>query len=307
MVYFEITQEIIDYIEKNLYENIELDAIAKRTHFSLMQVYRIFSLVTGMTLKEYIRTRRMTKALLDIKYSKESILNIALRSGYTTHESFSRAFVKLFGILPNEYRKASITINPASKPEIMKNFLHKASHEATNTGLYEKKIIDIFFVTKPAMKFIGKVNGDHLPPEKFYDDCIEQGIEKSFAKIQDSLFCCGACLNQPNPYDMHMFCMAVPIDYDGLIPDNLEKFDIQASEYAVFYCNSYPIEEHGSVIKSAWDSVASFNPENYGYLSNMEKAPIIEIDDELGYFLHIPVQKRENEKEGDFTCHIQKV
>ncbi|MDP4089188.1 MAG: AraC family transcriptional regulator [Bacillota bacterium] len=291
MSYFDITQGIIDYIEDNLHENIQLEVIAKRTNFSLMQVYRIFSIIMGMTLKEYIRRRRMSKALFDIKFSCEPIINVALKSGYSTHEAFSRAFKELFGVLPIEYRKGRNTIIPTSKPEIMKNFIHKASHEAAYRGLYEKKHIEVFFAVKPSMKLIGRVNREGLKPDVFYDYCIKSGIDNSFARITDILFCCGACLNKPNPYDMHMFCVATPIDYAGEIPDGLEAFDIQPSEYAVFQHTGYPMPDHGGVINSAWDAVSSFKPVEFGYKLNMDNAPVIEIDDDLGYFLLIPVRK----------------
>jgi len=291
MLYFEIAQGIIDYIEDNLYENIKLETIAKKTNFSLMQVYRIFSLITGMTLKEYIRRRRLSKALFNIKYTQEPIINIALKSGYSSHEAFSRAFKELFGILPIESRKEGSTVFPTSKPQIMKDFIHKASHESADKGFYEKKSIEFFISSKPSMKFIGKVNREQLLPNEFYEYCIKNGIDSSFSQITDSLFCCGACLNKPDPYDMHMFCMAVPHNYSGVIPDDLEVFDISPSEYAVFYHTSYSIEEHGSVINSAWDAVRSFNPKIYGYDLSMDNAPVIEIDDDLGYFLHIPIKK----------------
>lgn len=296
MIYFEIVQGIIDYIEDNLNEDIEIERIVKRTNYSLMQVYRIFSIITGMSIKEYIRRRRLTKALFDIKYSDEPITNIALKSGYSTLESFSRAFRDLFGILPNKYRKECNMVIPTSKPEIMKALIHKASHEAVDNGLYERKQIDIFFTTKPAMKFMGWVNREKMQPAEFYEYCIKKGIDNYFSKIEDNLFCCGACLNKPNPYDMHMYCMAVPFDYDGMIPDNFDIFNIPASEYVVFHHSSYTIEEHGSIINSIWDVAGSFKPENFGYIFNMNNAPVIEIDDDLGYFLHIPVKKNKNKE-----------
>lgn len=291
MVYAEVVQGIIDYIEDNLHEDIQLETIAERANFSLMQVYRIFSIITGMTLKEYIRRRRLSKALFDIKYSKEQIIGIALKSGYSTHEAFSRAFKELFGVLPIECRKDYIRVIPTTKPEIMTDFIHKASHEAANDGLYEKKHIEVLFLNKPSMKFIGRVNRDRLPPDEFYSYCIKDEIYNSFAKITEGLFCCGACLNKPKPYDLHMFCIAAPIHYNGVIPDGFEVFYIQASEYAVFHHATYAMQEHGSVISSAWGAVSSFNPDCFGYEYNWDNAPVIEIDDELGYFLHIPIRK----------------
>lgn len=292
MIYFEIAQGIIDYIEDNLYKEIELDDIAKRVNFSLMQVYRIFNLVTGMTPKEYVRRRRLTKSLFDIKYSQKPIIEIALKSGYSTPESFLRAFREMFGVLPSEYRMSHTGVIPSSKPDIMKEFIHRASHESASEGLGERKEIGVFFMYRPAMKLIGRLNDDKLDPSEFYDLCIKNGIRKSFEKIEDALFYCGACLNKPNPYDMHLFGAAVACDYSRIVPDNLEIFDVPASEYAVFYHNPYSTEEHGSIINSVWKAVGEFDPEKYDYEMNMENGPVIEIDDEIGYFLHLPVRKK---------------
>ncbi|MFZ5354028.1 MAG: helix-turn-helix domain-containing protein [Bacillota bacterium] len=291
MLYSEIAQNIINYIEDRLHEEIELNELAKESSFSLMQVYRIFSTITGMTPKDYIRGRRLTKALFDVKYLKDPILDIALKYGYSTHEAFSRAFRKYFGILPSEYRKKQESAVPMYKYDVPVALIHKASHEAADSCYYDNKKIDLFFADKAALKLAGWVNKDKMLPSDFYDYCILNGIENRFAIVKDALFCCGACLNKPKPYDMHMFCMALPYDYNGTLPDDFEVFDVQASRYAVFSHGPYSPEEHGGVISSVRSMVSSFRPEAYGYEFNMSDAPILETDNELGYFLHLPVRK----------------
>ncbi|MCD6104626.1 MAG: helix-turn-helix transcriptional regulator, partial [Thermosipho sp. (in: Bacteria)] len=93
----------IDYIEKNLLEDIYLEDIAKNANMSVSLYSKIFKNLFGLTVKEYIIKRRMSLAAKDLIFTNDSILNIALKYGYSGYEQFSRAFKKIFHISPTKY------------------------------------------------------------------------------------------------------------------------------------------------------------------------------------------------------------
>ena len=82
----------IDYIEANLDNEISYDEVAKIACCSTYYFQRIFTYVTGISLSEYIRRRRMTQAAFELQGSNQRVLDIALKYGYNSPTSFNRAF-----------------------------------------------------------------------------------------------------------------------------------------------------------------------------------------------------------------------
>ncbi|RXZ83788.1 AraC family transcriptional regulator [Paenibacillaceae bacterium] len=94
----------IDYIEDNLEHEIDYEQIARIALCSVYQFQRMFSFVIEIPLSEYIRRRRLTLAAFDLKNKKNTVTDIALKYGYATPESFSRAFQHLHGMTPTSAR-----------------------------------------------------------------------------------------------------------------------------------------------------------------------------------------------------------
>lgn len=96
----------IDYIEDNLENNIDYEQIARIALCSVYQFQRMFSFVLEIPLSEYIRRRRLTLAAFDLQNKKNKVIDIALKYGYETPESFSRAFQNVHGMTPTSARNA---------------------------------------------------------------------------------------------------------------------------------------------------------------------------------------------------------
>jgi AraC family transcriptional regulator len=92
------------YIEEHLTEDINYSEISKIAYCSEYHFKRMFSFLSGISLSEYIRRRRLTLAGLDLKDSDLRIIDVAVKYGYSSADSFSRAFHSMHGILPSEAR-----------------------------------------------------------------------------------------------------------------------------------------------------------------------------------------------------------
>lgn len=102
---FDYLNKMINYIEDNLENDIDLNKLSKITNTNLFILERIFSFLTNMTLTEYIRKRRLSKAFEDIRNTNEKIIDIAIKYQFNSAPSFNRAFKQLFNISPMECRK----------------------------------------------------------------------------------------------------------------------------------------------------------------------------------------------------------
>lgn len=117
MEYYIGLNKVIDKIEENLENKIEFKELAKIIGTSEYTLQRIFCFLTGITLTEYIRKRRLSKAGEDILINNEKIIDIAVKYGWDSSESFSRAFKKMYGVNPSNIKKEKIKIKTFPKIE----------------------------------------------------------------------------------------------------------------------------------------------------------------------------------------------
>jgi AraC family transcriptional regulator len=117
---YEIVQNLIDYCENNLNNEITVDELAERSGYSVYHFCRLFQKAAGCGPMEYIRKRRLTNAAIEIISSKKYIKDIGYEWGFNSHENFVRAFRSQFGISPSQYREAKNSLNLFHKIEIPK-------------------------------------------------------------------------------------------------------------------------------------------------------------------------------------------
>ncbi len=104
-LYVRLITETVDYIDDHLREPISLQAVAERFHVSAFHFNRIFSTVTGQTLKQYILGRKLSETLGALASGDRRVIDIAYDFGFAYPEVYSRAFKKQFGFSPEAYRR----------------------------------------------------------------------------------------------------------------------------------------------------------------------------------------------------------
>ncbi len=102
---YKALNDMISYVEKHLDEKIDYQVLAKILGTNSAAMENLFSLLCGITLKEYIRKRRLSCAGVDLVNSHLRIIDIAIKYQYDNPTSFSRAFTKFHGIKPKDARK----------------------------------------------------------------------------------------------------------------------------------------------------------------------------------------------------------
>ncbi|WP_444937388.1 AraC family transcriptional regulator [Microbulbifer sp. JMSA002] len=98
--------QVLHYIEENLDSELDIDKLCQYTNLSKYHFHRQCSAFFGMPVIALIRRLRLKRVAYQLTYRDKKVVDIALESGYDSHEAFARAFKKLFGKSPSEFRRA---------------------------------------------------------------------------------------------------------------------------------------------------------------------------------------------------------
>ena len=110
MNYYDSLNNLIEEIEKSLTQKIEYKDLAKIIGTSSYTLQRIFSFLTGITLTEYIRKRRLSKAAEELLSTNIKIIDLSLKYQYDSPISFSNTFKKMHGVSPQTLRKTNASV-----------------------------------------------------------------------------------------------------------------------------------------------------------------------------------------------------
>lgn len=165
----------LDYVESNLINEIDMNMVAKMACCSSYNFQNMFSFITGISLTEYIRRRRLTLAAFEIHDSDIKIIDAALKYGYESPVSFARAFQALHGMPPSSARDSSATLK--AFPKISFQISIKGASEI-DYRIETKDAFDIF-----GIETISSSIGDkkYESPSQLWKRCQGNGLyEKLF-------------------------------------------------------------------------------------------------------------------------------
>lgn len=158
-------QNIIDYIEDNLYEDLIPNDIAKQFYLSISTLNNLFKVVCGITIMEYVRSRRLSLAGKELMISSIHIIDLAFKYGYETPEAFTKAFTRFHGFPPSYVRRGyskTIVFNPLQiKIEIQggweKSLTENSLSLQTKQNSLEQEQ-NLFYCYDEASKFKGGIS-----------------------------------------------------------------------------------------------------------------------------------------------------
>jgi len=125
-------ENALERIESRLDAPLSIEEIAAAAHSSPFHFQRMFTFVTGMTVAEYIRNRRLTLAAMELAASGARVVDVALKYGYDTPESFAKAFRRLHGIPPSEARRPGTPLK-AFPPAFLSTFAERGQTDGLPT------------------------------------------------------------------------------------------------------------------------------------------------------------------------------
>ena len=221
----------IDYIEEHITEPTDYARAAKEACSSPFNFQRVFALLCGYTLGDYVRMRRLTLAGEELLSTDAKVIDVALKYGYDSPESFSRAFARFHGVSPSAVRKGAA--------------IHSFSRICVKLILTGGSIMEYRIEKKQAAKIIcrrrefTKPGDDYTNREipEFWNECGRNGsIQKLCGYIKDSAQfkgLLGVCFS--TEMTDSGFPYGIGAEYDGESdPQDFEIVEIPAYTYAVF-------------------------------------------------------------------------
>lgn len=196
----------MEYIEENICEEIDLDAIAKVTCYSPYHFNKIFCCLASISLSEYIRRRKMTLAAIELQKEGSKVIDIALKYGYDNPDSFARAFSKLHHATPSQAKL---------KGTVLKSY-PKLSFQITIKGElamdYQIKELKAFDVVGIRRRFKNELMpGEQAIPE-FWTELRKNGKLADIMHYSNGLFeeAVGVCTN--GDCEGFDYLIAIPTD-----------------------------------------------------------------------------------------------
>lgn len=120
---WEAIQQTVDYLEEHLQEEICANDLAKSAGLSPFYFQRLFKRLVNKPLQEYVKLRRLAKAVDALNMGNQRILDIALDYGFSSHANFTRAFKDAYGITPEAYKKERPFLNTFLKPAVSMGYV----------------------------------------------------------------------------------------------------------------------------------------------------------------------------------------
>ncbi|RFB12672.1 AraC family transcriptional regulator [Bacillus sp. HNG] len=250
--------DAIRYIEDNLTSEIDFKVVARIARCSEYHFKRMFSFLAGITLSEYIRRRRLSMAAFELTNSHIKIIDVAIKYGYSSPDSFNRAFQNLHGVTPSEARN---TGQPLKAYPLMTFQLSIRGGDEMNYRIEHKEAFSIVGIMKRVPIIFEGENPEITAMWKSLTmDKIDQLTKLSNVQpkgmIQASTNFSEGRMEEKGELDQYI---GVATTQD--CPDNFSKLEVPALTWAIFESTGpFP-----STLQETWGRIYSewFPSSNY--------------------------------------------
>ncbi|WP_291244355.1 helix-turn-helix transcriptional regulator [Fournierella sp.] len=297
-----VVDRIDDCIRNKNDESLTLKLLAQEFGYSESHFSRRFRQVSGMQFRDYLRYRKLAFALRQLRDTDNSVLQIALDHGFSSHEAFTRAFREAYGLTPSEYRKHPV---PVALRTILRPF-DCYLMENGQTGMTSTQgRVKTYFVTIPAHKFLHIKNYESIGYWDFWQ-------KQSLIPGQDCETICGLLDSIPDKLDdlggdeansgsgqimgfindpagricswgiplAECYGVRLPLDYNGPVPPQMLLMEVPEGDYIVFEHGPFDFETENSAVEEAMEqAMREFDYSASGYHLDLKPGRVF-------YFYH---------------------
>ncbi|WP_167958043.1 AraC family transcriptional regulator [Anaerosporobacter faecicola] len=298
MEWLKAMQEAINYMEEHLLENINYVDAAKSVFMSSYNFHKIFTLMAGMTANEYIRNRRLSLAGQELQIGDSSVLDVALKYGYESPDSFTRAFSKFHGVTPKQAKNRGVSLR------LFNPLVIKVSLEGGATMEYrlERKESQRFLVLARSFssEMLQAAGQDSVPD--FWKECHDKNLVEPIRNLRPSGKRDLYGINCPSKQETNSYLYGIgivvdentkPFSQEELLKQGFSLWETKPMDYIVL--KSYG--DNGASIRDMWSRFfKEFVPQtNFEYIEEIDYEVYFEHrEDGLFCEIWIPVIKKKN-------------
>ena len=246
MDYIQSIQKAIEYMEVHILEPINYEDVAKQVYMSNYHFHRIFSMFTGITANEYMRNRKLSIAGQELIMSNAKIIDVSMKYGYDSPESFTKAFSRFHGVTPNIAKRAGMQLKSFNRLTIQ-------------IKLEGGTVMDYKIIERESFKLLAKVEsfrnesiseeGNTEIPD-FWKRSGEMGVFEVLKNNTVKHVVYGVCA--PISKQSKHFDYGIAMEYEGgNTPDGYRIWEVKPTLWAVFKC----IGEDGACIGETWNKI----------------------------------------------------
>lgn len=242
-------QDAINYIEEHLTDEIDSNQIAREACLSNFYFQRIFKALFGYSIGEYIRFRRLTLAGNELAESDVKVIDVALKYGYETPESFSRAFKDFHGIAPSQVKGDYKKLKTFSRLSVI---ITLRGGSMDNYKIVKK---EAFKVLEKVEKHTvdDEINKNTIP--EFWERSWQDGTVRTLMGYMDkSNNLLGICYNSDysdsKNFDYSIGCICKE---DTQAPEGFRLNTIPARTWVVFEC----VGAMPTAMQEAWHTISA--------------------------------------------------
>lgn len=285
---------IQNYIEVHLQEVITLKELANVAGYSPAYTSTIFREVMGEGLFEYLRKRRLSRAALTLRddSAQTRILDVALDYVFDSHEGFTKAFSKQFGVSPKTYQMHPNPI-PLFLPYGIKA-MYLNTHQRRSRSMNEKTIfVQVIEKSERKLLFKRALNATH-----YFEYCEEVGCDVwgMLVSVKEAIgepmgLWLPKHLIKPGTSE-YVQGVEVPLDYKGIVPEGFDLIDLPPCKIMIFQGEPYEDEFFGEAIDALWRAIDKYDPTLYGFKWALDEAPRFQLEPQgyRGYIEGRPVK-----------------
>ncbi len=277
-------QRMQDYIEKHMAEPITLGDLARRAGYSPWHAAKVFKELTGKAPFDYIRALRLSRAAERLQNGNEKIVDVAFDFLFGSHEGFTRAFSKQFGITPKNCAKGG-SVKLFMPPAVGEYYLKKQRERGDTEMPDNVNTVFVQVVERPKRKVILKRG---IKAAHYFEYCEEVGCDvwEVLSGIKDALY---------EPIGMWLpdgmikpgtskYAQGVEMaaGYNGPVPEGYEVMDLPPCKMMVFQGQPFDDEKFEDAIGGLWEVMKKYDPKVYGFEWADEDAPRFQLAP-LGY------------------------
>jgi AraC family transcriptional regulator len=274
-------QRMQDYIEEHITEEITLRMLADAAGYSPWHSDRIFKELIGKSPFDYIRALRLSRAALKLQEGEAKVIDVAFDFVFSSHEGFTRAFSKQFGMSPKNYSKNTPPIELFMPSPIRDYYLKKQKGEDNLSNNKNINTVFVQVVERPARKLILKRG---IKATHYYEYCEEVGCDvwEILTNIKEAIYePVGMWLPEgmiKEGTSVYAQGVEVPADYSGEIPEGFDIIELKPCKMMIFQGQPYDDEEFEEAIDELWEVMKTYNPEIFGFKYADEDAPRIQLE-----------------------------